>query len=376
MFIYIFVFLLSIFFTIQCEGSENKWNRLIFAFLAILIPSLLAGVRDYGVGHDTTIYVDETYREVLDYRESDIWTFLRALMSDEFSQEPFYCFINYLGLQMGMEVNYVYFVVSFVTIALVFNAIFLYQNRASMPLMMFVFLFLFFNISLNTIRQTVAIALALNVYLYLERKEWITSAIFLVLMFLSHTTSVVFLLFLLLYVAVQKRAGLKIIIGLVLVVPITLMMLDDLILLAISMNIVPTRFVAYLAEEEETVVMKTAIVFGWLVLGAMLWGGYSLLKKEESNREIIFIFNVKLFNNLLILASAVSMWAFRMAYYFGVFDILFIPRIIRFVSEKDERKGNFLTVVFVLLISIYWYWSIIHNNENETYPYKSEILGI
>ena len=101
-----------------------------------------------------------------------------------------------------------------------------------------------------------------------------------------------------------------------------------------------------------------------------------MLKKEESNREIIFIFNVKLFNNLLILASAVSMWAFRMAYYFGVFDILFIPRIIRFVSEKDERKGNFLTVVFVLLISIYWYWSIIHNNENETYPYKSEILGI
>ena len=367
---------MSIFFATLCDGSEKWTYRLCFATLAVLIPALLAGLRDYGVGHDTTIYVDDTYREILDYKDLGILTFLRAAVDGEFTQEPFYCFLNYIGLQLGPEVNYVYFVVSLVTIALVFNAIYLYREKASMPLMMFVFLFLYFNVSLNIIRQTVAIALALNVYLYLERKQWITSAVFLVLMLLSHTTSVVFLLFLLLYVAVQKRAGMKILIGLVLVVPITLMMLDDLILLAISWNIVSTRFIVYMADEEETAVMKTAILFGWIILGAMLWGGYSLLKNKEVSRETVFVFNVKLFSNLLILASTVSLWAFRMAYYFGVFDILFIPRVIRLISEEDEKKGRFLTVLFVGLIVFYWYWSIIHNNENETYPYKSELLGI
>lgn len=367
---------MSIFFARLCDGSEKWTYRLSFAIFTVLTPALLAGLRDYGVGHDTTIYVDDTYREILEYKDLGLLTFLRAAVDGEFTQEPFYCFLNYIGLQLGPEVNYVYFVVSLVTIALVFNAIYLYREKASMPLMMFAFLFLYYNISLNTIRQTVAIALALNVYLYLERKQWITSAVFLVLMLLSHTTSVVFLLFLLLYVAVQKRAGINVLIGLVLVVPITLMMLDELILLAISLNIVPTRFAVYMADEDETAVMKTAILFGWIVLGAMLWGGYSLLKNEETSRETVFVFNVKLFSNLLILASTVSLWAFRMAYYFGVFDILFIPRVIRLISEEDEKKGRFLTVLFVGLIVFYWYWSIIHNNENETYPYKSELLGI
>ena len=376
MFIYLSVFILSILFARLCDGSEKWIYRLFFAALAVLTPALLAGLRDYGVGHDTTIYVDDTYREILEYKDLGLLTFLRAAVDGEFTQEPFYCFLNYIGLQLGPEVNYVYFVVSLVTIALVFNAIYLYREKASMPLMMFAFLFLFFNISLNTIRQTVAISLALNVYLYLERKQWITSAVFLVLMLLSHTTSVVFLLFLLLYVAVQKKAGMKVLVGMALVVPIILMMLDDLILLAISLNIVPMRFAVYMSDEAETAVMKTAILFGWIVLGAMLWGGYSLLKNEETSRETVFVFNVKLFSNLLILASTVSLWAFRMAYYFGVFDILFIPRVIRLISEEDEKKGRFLTVLFVGLIVFYWYWSIIHNNENETYPYKSELLGI
>lgn len=376
MLIYLFVFLLSIIFTVLCEGSEKKIYRIAFALLAILIPSLLAGFRDYGVGYDTQIYVDDTYREVLDYRDSGLWTFFKAVLDDEFTQEPFYCFINYIGLQLGIEVNYVYFVVNFVTIALVFNAIWIYQEKASMPLMMFVFLFLYFNISLNIIRQTVAIALALNVYLYLEHRRWIMALVFGVLMFLSHTTSIVFILFLLLYVAINRGVGFKIVIGLFLVVPLVFLMLEDIVLLAISLNLVPTRFINYILEEEETTVMKTAVAYGWLVLGAMLWGGYTLLKKENYFREVYLILNVKLFSNLLILASIVSLWTFRMAYYFGIFDILFIPRIIHLVSEEDEEKGKMLTYFYVILIIFYWYWSIIYNNENETYPYKSEILGI
>lgn len=376
MLIYIFVFLLSIIFTIFCEGSEKKSYRISFALIAILIPSLLAGFRDYGVGYDTQIYVDDTYREVLDYRDLGLWSFLKAMLEGEFTLEPFYCFINYIGLQLGIEVNYVYFIVNFVTIALVFNAIWLYQEKASMPLMMFVFLFLYFNISLNIIRQTVAIALALNVYLYLEQRRWIMALVFGVLMFLSHTTSIVFILFLLLYFAINRGVGFKIVIGLILIVPLVFLMLEDIVLLAISLNMVPTRFINYILEEEDTAVMKTAVAYGWLVLGAMIWGGYTFLIKKEYFRETYFILNVKLFSNLLILASTVSLWAFRTAYYFGVFDILFIPRIIHLVSEEDEEKGKILSYFFVILIIFYWYWSIIYNNENETYPYKSEILGI
>lgn len=376
MFIYIFVFLLSIFFARLCEVSDKKIYRFVFAAFSVLFPALLAGLRDYGIGHDTTIYVDYTFREVLDYQDASLWTFLKAAAEGEFTQEPFYCFLNYIGLQFGSEVNYVYFVVSLVTIALAFNAIYLYREKASIPLMMFVFLFLYFNVSLNIIRQTVAMALALNVFLYLERKQWVAAIAFLIIMLFSHTTSVVFFLFLLLYVAVVRGASKKVITILILVIPVSLMMLDYMILLAISLNVVPKKFMIYMIEEEDTAVMKTAILFGWLVLGMMYLYGRTLLRNDKTSRETIFIYNVKLFSNLLTLASTVSLWAFRMAYYFSVFDILFIPRVIRLVSEEDEKKGKLLNAFFVVLIIFYWYWSIIHNNENETYPYKSELLGI
>lgn len=376
MFIYLFIFLLSIFFARLCELSDKKIYRIAFAALAVLLPALLAGLRDYGIGHDTTIYVDYTFDEVSDYQDVSLWTFLKAVVGGEFTQEPFYCFLNYVGLQFGPEVNYVYFVVSLVTITLVFNAIYLYREKASMPMMMFVFLFLYFNVSLNIIRQTVAMALAINVFLYLERKQWIAAIVFLIIMLFSHTTSLVFFLFLLLYVAVVRRAAKKVVTFLILIIPVSLILLDYIILLAISLNVVPKKFMIYMMEEEETAVMKTAVLFGWLVLGAMFLYGRFLLKKDETSRETVFIFNVKLFSNLLTLASTVSLWAFRMAYYFSVFDILFIPRFIRLVSEEDENKGKLLNTFFVVLIIFYWYWSIIHNNENETYPYKSVLLGI
>ena len=145
MLIYIFVFAISVFFTRLCEGSERKFHKFAFASFAVLIPALLAGFRDYGVGHDTTIYVEDTVLEVLDYKDSDLLTFIKATIEGEFTQEKVYCFLTYVALQIGSEVNYVYFVINLVTIALVFNAIYLYREKASMPLMMCVFLFLYFQ---------------------------------------------------------------------------------------------------------------------------------------------------------------------------------------------------------------------------------------
>ncbi len=376
MLIYIFVFAISVFFTRLCEGSERKFHKFAFASFAVLIPALLAGFRDYGVGHDTTIYVEDTVLEVLDYKDSDLLTFIKATIEGEFTQEKVYCFLNYVALQIGSEVNYVYFVINLVTIALVFNAIYLYREKASMPLMMCVFLFLYFNLSLNIIRQSVAMALALNVYLFLEQKKWKTAFGFLAVMLLSHNTSVVFSLFLLLYAAIHRNALKKVIFGIILIIPVSLMILDYLIMVAISLNIVSLKFMVYMIDEEKTAIMKTAVVFGWIVLGAMFWFGRSFLKKKETSREIALIFNVKLCSNILILASTISLWAFRMAYYFGIFDVLFIPRIIRLVYEEDEKKGRLSSLLIVSLIILYWYWSIIHNNENETYPYKSALLGL
>lgn len=379
MFIYLFVFFISLLFTLFCEKTKLKPCRILFAIIAILAPALLAGFRNYGVGTDTgSFYFKVTYNEVFEYKDCGLWSFLKATIGGEFTQEPFYCILNYIGLQLGAGENYVYFVVSLFTITFVFNAIYLYKEKASMTFMMFLFLFLYYNMSLNIIRQSLAIALSLNVYLYLEKKQWIKSLLFLGLLFLSHTTAIVFLLFLLLYVAKKIKVKRYLIIALIAVVPISMIMLNELILIAIDFGIVPERFVAYMVGEADTdlSISKSMVAYGWFAFGAIFVYGYPLLKDRNISKEIVFVFDVKLLSNFLILAGAVSIWAFRMAYYFSVFDILFLPRVVRAVSCKNRLKGRILAILISGITIFYWYWSIIHNNENETYPYKSKILGI
>lgn len=56
MWIYLIVFLISSFLFYIAAKREKKWN--MTAIFAILIPSLLAGLRDLSIGTDTIVYYD------------------------------------------------------------------------------------------------------------------------------------------------------------------------------------------------------------------------------------------------------------------------------------------------------------------------------
>lgn len=373
MLIYIVVFVISIFFTRLCEGTENKYLKFIFACFAVAIPSILAGVRDSGVGHDTLIYADEAFEEISSYRDKGVYVFLKDLISGDFLLEPLFCILNYIGAKFGTDIHYGYLVVNTFTVGIAFKAIYDYREKASMPLMMFVFLFLFYNVSYNIMRQCLALVLALNLYNSLESRKWLSAILWGIGMLMSHSTAVVFFLFLLLYWAIAKDYGKRLILTFVLMIPFVLLLLDPIIMLAVDLGIVPEKMLIYLASEAETAIFKTAIVYGLVGFGLFLFQ-YRKLQNEDS-KEVSLMISTKLFAIILLVTSVVSVWAFRMTYYFLIFDVLFIPRVVRLSIMHNRLRGRAVLLTFVSLIIVYWYWSIIHNNENETYPYKSEILS-
>lgn len=373
--VYFVVFLISIFFARLCEGAENRTLRLLFGSLSVLCPSLLAGLRDQGVGYDTYVYSDVAISEVYASRNDSIFAFISTLFDGDYTFEPLFIFLNYLGLSFSDSVTSVFLVCSLFIVGMAFKAMYDYRDKASLPLMMLVFLFLYFNISLNIMRQTIALVIALNVFIALEKKQWVWACVLMALLFGAHSTAFVFLLFFFLYYVYKFDKTQKIVLLVLFSILGGFTLFDILIELFINLNILPTKFVAYMASQGETAVFKTALLYGWLSWAMMMYS-YRLIL-ETDKRELTFITNVKLLANVLLLASMLNVWVFRMSYYMAIFDVLFVPRVIRLVVEGDnERRGRILGLVLILLIVFYWYWSIIHNNENETYPYKSAILGI
>ena len=53
-----------------------------------------------------------------------------------------------------------------------------------------------------------------------------------------------------------------------------------------------------------------------------------------------------------------------------------LPRALFFIKKRLPQKYILILSATVILILIIWYWTIIFNNGNQTYPYKSKILGI
>ena len=59
--IYIIIFAVSSLFLWLSEKSKSRYTRKIFAFIAILLPCILAGMRADTIGTDVKVYVEPIY---------------------------------------------------------------------------------------------------------------------------------------------------------------------------------------------------------------------------------------------------------------------------------------------------------------------------
>lgn len=376
MIIYIVVFALSIYFTFLAERFSKTKNVLAFfaaSSVAVLMPSVLAGIRDTTIGYDTQVYGNFHFEMFRECSSMGIGEFAKLIIDGEYGGEWLYTLWAFLSIKYTGDVHWYYFFLNFFVCLFTYMAIYHNRRKASMPLMMFVFLFSFYNISLNVMRQSMALALALFSYHFFEERRWKVLVLLLVMVGLFHGSGVFYVLVLFfIWLQQTKHVSSKKAKWLILLIPFSFALFDPVLDFLISCGIFPQKFVAYGTDASKGGFMAANTLLS-LVLYVVLYQGFSKLPYKEKLKAQIYLNNQMLYVMFMFL-MLVSVWAFRISYYFYYMNILFVPAYLRILSNNKLYNARLVKAGAVFMIVFIWVWTIVFRGENSTVPYKSAIL--
>lgn len=376
---YLITFSISILFTFFAQKNVN--NRLIFfscSVIAVLVPSLLAGLRDSGIGTDTKVYVDYIWA---DFKYITNWNqFYTMYQQKQFNDiEPLYLCLNYIASLFGSKVNNIYFLSNLLTNLFIYLSAYDNRKKSSMTLFMFIYLFSYYNMSLNLVRQSLALSFCLYSFKYIEQKKWWKFIVMFIIINLAHNTGLFFVAFLILYILfeyLKNNKSRKLILSFTtLCVVLGTVFIDITLTFFVGYGILPSKFLIY--NSLETAPLIKSVFINYIIYIFLFISFGVIIKQKDLKTEFAKYTYLKINGTLLFASTIISKWAFRISYYFNIItDCIMLPRALFFIKKRLPQKYILILSATVILILIIWYWTIIFNNGNQTYPYKSKILGI
>lgn len=386
MVVYLLTFLTAS-FSAFCASHFISKSKIIFFFFSlctILIPSLIAGLRSETVGTDMRFYLLEIYEKAAIYSDKS------QIMTDG-TFEPVFLLIVFCALNLFKSLQGILFSLEFVNMSLVYTGLVLLRKKLSIGIAVAVYLFLFFNDSMNLMRQHVAVSLCFLSFACLYRKKYVFCLITYAIALFAHSTSFIFAVPIIVFESFRrgwvnmKSTIVKIyMVGL----PLSLFLIDKLLSILISLGVVSEKYMRYLTTENDSGTRFPLSYFFFFILFFVIgmciannipksWNLLNLKKiiKDGDNVKLVknfFAFDI--YSVIVIgLSTLVSLWIYRMNIYFQVLLVALFPILIRRLEVKDLR---YLKYLFGALLFVYWFWTFIHSNNGETYPYHSVILGI
>lgn len=199
--LYLSVFLLTCFFTNLAE-NKFKHNKKLLAFLlsvvAVMIPSVLAGLRDDTVGKDVLEYAVRTFELAL---KSENFAYMK-----EYTTEPLgYSFMAYITSRYFENTGYFLFVSQLMVILPVYMAAYKFRKDFPMWLPICTYMFLFYNSSFNIMKQSISCAWVMLCYCYIKERRWIKATLVFMLSMTFHNSAFIGLLFLLIAMFINRN---------------------------------------------------------------------------------------------------------------------------------------------------------------------------
>lgn len=346
---------------IDVEKNVSK-NRIIYLWLAILLPCILAGLRADTVGVDVGVYV---VRDVKYGAISQSLKQLQDLMSSE--SELLYCVLVYISTRLTSDAGMLLFLLQLLSIAPCVKAFCLLKDRINVPLAYLIYLLYFYNTSLNLMRQAVACSFILMgmAYLHSEKKHRLFKAILsFIVAILFHKAAFIGIILLLLLEIFSKFKGkytikLLLFIGICLL-PTLLMKSTDYLM---SNPNIPYRYKFYLSvfvyhDSHEGYFVNP---FSLYTLADLLFKALLVLipvyfaHQVKRNNEEIVLENICLSGFLIytiVLFSMKTVYGNRISMFLDYFIMLFAPYVIpeRLLSKRKFVYEGLLLMSWLIMV--------------------------
>ena len=186
--VYIATFLSSMLFGYWATRINPKTNRgLVFlcSMISILIPSILAGLRDVSIGTDVTVYVlgdfnialnTETYAQYALY----IW-----------EKEPGYMLLVFLIAKLFGSVQWLLFFIEFIIMVCIYIGAWKFRDKLSLPFVLLIYFCVFYNGSYNLVRQAISLSIVFVALSWLFEKRYVKYLVAVLIAMAFHTTAVI-----------------------------------------------------------------------------------------------------------------------------------------------------------------------------------------
>lgn len=150
---YVICILITIFFALLSQKSLKKNKKktgIFFLIVSLLIPCIIAGVRDSTIGVDVT-----TYLKGLFYRAQSSGFTILGEYKNSGIDIGFICVV-YLSTLIFKSLNFTFFIVELAVSLPVFIYAYLQRNKKSMTFTILIFLLTMYCNSLSMMRQSIA----------------------------------------------------------------------------------------------------------------------------------------------------------------------------------------------------------------------------
>lgn len=363
---YIITFLTSLGFLYVSEKHKNKYVRNFCVVIALLIPSILAGLRDYSVGNDVLLYGNGWFERATTY--NSLIDYLRK--ADEYSIGVGYAFVNYVVSRFSGSAHFFYFCYELLQLIVLYFAIKPLKKEVSMTFAFAVYYFCYYNSSLNILRQIMAILIVLYSYRFILSRNLLKFSIAILIAFSFHSTGIVGFVLYPIYVAINNKQLKNVVKILIVIFSLALSVGYQYVFgLLASVNVLsPDRYLHYMTDSD--VGGRFVRLSYWLIIMIIiLWRGKKVTQYTDKTDFLKITMTMSFIVSIVMFVG--SSWIIRVSYYFDIYQVLFLPIVAKNMGLKIGNKRNVAGYAIILItIIFYWFITFILRNGAATYPYK------
>lgn len=361
---YIITFSLSLAFLYMSE-NKNKYIKPILVFAGLLIPSILAGIRDYTVGNDVLLYGNVWFEQATQF--NSLIDYLSK--AHEYSIGIGYAFVNYIISRITYNNHFFYFIYELLQLTILYFALKKYENKISIAFAFAVYYFSYYNLSLSMLRQIMAMILILYSFRYLDEGNNIKYILNIIVAYSFHSSAIVGIVLLPIKRLIENKE-MKTIFKVIIIASCLLIILFYQQIFIILGNLGLSsleRYTHYLTDSEVGGRFIRIGYWGIITLLILSKSKYCKLYFEQSEFLQMILFISMICSMVMFIGST---WIIRLAYYFDVFQILYLPILAKnlgVVFGNSKRKAGYLVLISLLILN--WLITFVIRNGASTYPF-------
>ena len=353
---YLFVFLFSIILANCAQNyiDKNKKIGVFYLSLSLLLPCILAAVRNTNIGIDVEYYVLPYYEEAVQSRT------LGNYFSDcvDEKKDLFFALLAWLGKFADGPWAFMFIIQLMISLPL-YIAIYVYRRSIKYWAALSFFYLIFFNTGLCVMRQLVSASLLICAYSFLKRKNYLIVVLFVTLSILTHHSAmlIALIVFVIYYLCESKGvSGIHIILAAILGVYFFSEVSEYFIQKALIDEIYVER--AVVREDEASLSVKALIYFAIVFLMPFIF-------IKELHFRIINL--IAIIGYLFLFLGMYSSYFGRIGLSFQLFGIISVPYALLHVPKKIRSIAN---ICFISLSLFYWYVAVVEQSGWGTYPFE------